>query len=110
MGACLVLASVALAAAATTSTTFKMKDKGVNVEYSGKVTADPPKTICVAQRRVEVFHRGIKIATTLTETNGTWKVDGPRPPDGDDVTVIVKKVKRKGKTRCKSASVTAPFG
>ena len=107
--ACLVLASVALAAGATTATTFKMKDRGDSVEYSGKVTADPPKTICIDGRRVEVFHRGVKIATTLTDSNGSWKVDGPRPPKGDEVTVVVKKVKRKGKTKCKSASVTDVF-
>jgi hypothetical protein len=108
--ACLVSASVALAAPAVSNTTLKMKDRGTGVEYSGKVTADPPKTICIAQRRIEVFHAGVRIATTLTEENGSWKVEGPRPPVGDEVTVIAKKVKRKGKTKCKTASVTEVYG
>lgn len=107
--ACLVLASVALAAAANTATTLKMKDRGDSVEYSGKVTSDPSKPLCISGRKVQVFHQGILIAETVTESNGSWKVAGPRPPKGDEVTVIVKKVKRKGKTRCRSASVTDVF-
>jgi hypothetical protein len=110
LGACLVLASIAMAAAATTGTTFKMKDRGDFVEYSGKVTSDPSKTLCISGRRVQVFHQGIQIAETVSDANGNWKVDGPRPPVGDDVGVFIKKVKRHGKTRCKPASVTSPFG
>jgi hypothetical protein len=107
--ACVVSASVALAAAANTATTFKMKDRGDSVEYSGKVTSDPSKPLCISGRKVQVYHRGILIAETVTESNGNWEVAGPRPPEGDEVTVIVKKVKRKGKTRCRSASVTEVF-
>jgi hypothetical protein len=109
LAASLAVASVALAAAARTDTSFKMKDRGDHVEYSGKVTSDPPRQTCIAGRKVKIFHRGILIAETRTDSNGSWAVDGPRPPEGDEVTAKVVKKKKGGRTICRGKSVTDVF-
>lgn len=95
---------VAVAKEVDTDTTFKMKDLGTKVEYSGKVSADKDK--CVKRRRVEIFHRGVKIAETTTDEDGNWKKTGRRPPEGDEVTAKVKKKRRRG---CKGVEVTKTF-
>jgi hypothetical protein len=105
---CLAFASVALGAP-TSDTTFKMRDLGARVQYSGKVTSDPAKQKCIEDRRVEVFHRGVRIVRTLTDAQGRWKKKGPKPPKGDDVTVVVAEVRRGDKVICEEASVTKPF-
>ena len=99
--------SVALAGAATTSTTFRMNDEGGFVEYKGRV--DSPSARCIKNRVIEIFHNGVKIGETRTDEDGRWSVDGPVPPDGDDVTVKVKPKKRRGKTICKGTSRTKAF-
>jgi hypothetical protein len=51
----------------------------------------------------------VKIAETVTGEDGKWKVLGPRPPKGDDVTAKVKPKRQRGKTICKRTSVTKEF-
>jgi hypothetical protein len=105
--ASLAIASVALAATST-DTTFKMKATDGEVEYSGKVTSHPRRARCIEGRKVKIFHRGILIAETETNKDGEWKVDGPRPPVGDNVTAEVTK-KGKRKKACKGTEVTKEF-
>jgi hypothetical protein len=109
---CAVTASLAVGAvayaAADTDTTFKMEAKSpTTVEYSGKVTSDSSR--CIKGRRVNVIHRGVRIASTTTDADGKWKVIGPRPPKGDDVTAKVKPKRKRGKTICKGTSVKKEF-
>jgi hypothetical protein len=107
MTAALALSAVAYAAA-DTDTTFRMEVKSpTTVEYSGKVTSDSNR--CVKGRRVNIIHRGVKIAETVTDEDGKWKAIGPRPPKGDDVTAKVKPKRKRGKTLCKGTSVTKEF-
>ena len=102
----LAVGGVALATPST-KTTFAMDDQGPYVEYSGKVTSSSGR--CVADRAVKIFHAGVLIAQTTTNANGTWSVIGPKPPDGDNVTVKVKPKKRDGVVLCKGTSVTKAF-
>ena len=97
----------AAVAAASTSTTFNMEDYGSYVTYSGKVSSAKPA--CEKNRKIQVFHNGVLIAETRTDEDGNWSVNGPVPPDGDSVTVKVKKKKRGGKVICRGTSKTETF-
>jgi hypothetical protein len=107
LAASLFFETAALAAAAGTDTTFKMEDNGSSVTYSGRVSSNSDR--CIKNRRVKIFHKGVNIANATTDADGKWSVEGPKPPDGDNVTAEVKKKRKNGKTICKSTSVTKTF-
>ena len=103
----LALDGVALAAGgARTTTTFRMRDEGSFVTYKGRVDSSDR---CIKSRVVEVWHNGVKIAETTTNENGNWVVDGPVPPNGDQVKVIVKAKRRDGRTICRKGSNVKTF-
>lgn len=105
--ASLAFSSVALATGST-KTTFKMEDQGSYVKYSGQVSSNSDK--CIGGRIVKVFHKGVKIAETKTNAEGRWSVIGPKPPDGDEVTVkVAKKRNSRGKVICAGDRVTRVF-
>ncbi len=106
--ASLALEGAALAAPET-DTTFRMEDKGNYVEYKGTVTSDPVRQRCIRNRAIRIYHDGILIASTTTDADGKWKVNGPRPPNGDEVTVEVRKKRKRGKTICQGTEVTKTF-
>lgn len=105
----LLFDSAASALASRTFTTFQMVDHVTHVTYKGKVTADPDRTACIRNRRVKVIHAGVVIAETTTDADGKWSVIGPRPPNGDDVTVFVQAKKRNGRTICRGRRLTKRF-
>jgi hypothetical protein len=102
--AAVALPSGALAAkAATQVTAFSAKQVSPGVvKYQGRL--DSTKSKCFKNRKVEIFHNGIKIAATETDNTGKFKVTGPEPPDGDKVLV-----KTKRKRGCKNAHKTTTY-
>jgi hypothetical protein len=78
------------------------------VKYSGKIkTTGTPKRKrerCLRNRLVEIYHDGVLIATTNTDADGEFSIDGPEPPSGDKVKVVVT-----SRTKCKAASDTITY-
>ncbi len=103
----LVISGTAVAAAGSTSTTFKMVDKGTHVTYKGKVSSNQQR--CIGDRKVIIIHNGVRIARDTTNADGEWQKDGPRPPVGDKVKAKVKKKRKNGQTICRATSVTKTF-
>jgi hypothetical protein len=116
----LIAPTSALAKPVPVETENLVKAKLVNANlarYSGQLITDPkkppdkdaPKQIrkrakkatseCLDGRVVTVFHRGVEIARTLTNEDGSWSVTGPVPPAGEKVDVIVS-ARRSGLAKC----------
>ena len=58
------------------------------VLYSGKVASN--KARCAKNRKYEIIHNGVVIASGKTDDDGKFTAIGPEPPDGDKVKVKIK--------------------
>lgn len=119
----LAMPTTALAKPVPVKTALIAKAKllsATEARYSGTLITDPkdpppkeaPKDVkkrvrkavneCLDGRVVSVFHRGVLIARTLSDDDGSWSVRGPVPPAGETVDVVVSK-RKSGLAACKGA-------
>jgi hypothetical protein len=104
MGAAVAVAAVALGLTAGVAPAHKLNSGSflelnpvatseTTIQYDGRVNS--ASKFCRSRRAVQLFVGGIRQTTVTTDGTGRWSVSGTRPPQGTEVTAVIKrKVKR----------------